>query len=254
MNELKILEQREILGKKSTIYGTVENPLFLAKEIAEWIDYTKTSKGAYNVSAMLAMVGEDEKLVSKILISGQMREMWFLTEDGLYEVLMQSRKPIAKQFKAKVKEILRTIRKTGAYMTPEIIEKVLSDPDTIIALATKIKTLQADVKILRDENSYNYSLIQGLNRKLSLAEMRQILNRVVRKVPKYPERWSELYKQFDMKYHMNVRVRARARNVSVLDYIEEDLQMLPELFDIACKLYESEVDSLVNEIYNLRAV
>ena len=42
--------------------------------------------------------------------------MWFLTEDGLYEVLMQSRKPIAKQFKKKVKEILKQIRKTGGYI------------------------------------------------------------------------------------------------------------------------------------------
>lgn len=41
----------------------------------------------------------------------------YLTEDGLYEVLMQSRKPIAKQFKKKVKEILKLIRKDGGYIT-----------------------------------------------------------------------------------------------------------------------------------------
>lgn len=39
----------------------------------------------------------------------------FLTEDGLYEVLMQSRKPIAKQFKKGVKKILREVRRTGQY-------------------------------------------------------------------------------------------------------------------------------------------
>lgn len=48
---------------------------------------------------MLRTVDEDEKLTSPIHYSGQVREMWFLTEDGLYEVLMQSRKSIAKQFK-----------------------------------------------------------------------------------------------------------------------------------------------------------
>jgi prophage antirepressor-like protein len=47
--------------------------------------------------------------------SGQLRKMWFLTEDGLYEVLMQSRKPIAKEFKRQVKIILKDIRRHGLY-------------------------------------------------------------------------------------------------------------------------------------------
>lgn len=44
------------------------------------------------------------------------QEYWFLTEDGLYEVLMQSRKPKAKEFKKEVKKILKSIRKTGGYI------------------------------------------------------------------------------------------------------------------------------------------
>lgn len=68
---------------------------------------------------MLSAIDDDEKLTSTIYRSGQNREMWFLTEDGVYEVLMQSRKPIAKQFKKQVKAILKQIRKTGHYETPE---------------------------------------------------------------------------------------------------------------------------------------
>lgn len=70
------------------IYGTFENPLFLAKDVAEWIEYTKTSQGYYNVSKMLQTVDEEEKLLSSLVIAGQGREMWFLTEDGLYGVQM----------------------------------------------------------------------------------------------------------------------------------------------------------------------
>mgnify|MGYP003401111636 CR=1 FL=1 len=55
-----------------------------------------------------------------IYASGQNREMWFLTEDGLYEVLMQSRKPIAKEFKKQVKLILKEIRKHGMYAAEEL--------------------------------------------------------------------------------------------------------------------------------------
>ncbi len=65
-----------------------------------------------------------------------------LTENGLYEVLMQSRKPIAKEFKKGIKEILKSIRKHGAYLTPQKIEEVLLSPDTLIKLATNLKEEQ----------------------------------------------------------------------------------------------------------------
>ncbi len=69
----------------------MEEPLFLAQDVANWIEIK-------NASQMLNVVDEDEKLMYTIYISGQKREAWFLTEDGIYEVLMQSRKPIAKQW------------------------------------------------------------------------------------------------------------------------------------------------------------
>lgn len=84
---------------------------------------------------MLNSVDDDEKLIGTIFRSGQNREMWFLTEDGLYEVLMQSRKPIAKEFKKQVKLILKDIRKHGMYAT----EELLDNPDLLIEVATKLK-------------------------------------------------------------------------------------------------------------------
>ena len=101
MSVLQVIEQREILGKQLTMYGDFEDPLFLAKEVAEWIDYAKRSDGSYQVGQMLQTIDDDEKIFTVNNVNG--REMWFLTEDGLYEVLMQSRKPIAKQFKKEVK-------------------------------------------------------------------------------------------------------------------------------------------------------
>lgn len=71
---------------------------------------------------MLGSVDSDEKvkiIVPPNILSGCLRpntEYWFLTEDGLYEVLMQSRKPKAKEFKKEVKKILKSIRKTGGYV------------------------------------------------------------------------------------------------------------------------------------------
>ena len=104
MNNINIIDEREVLGFDFKVYGDVDNPLFLAKDVANWIEHNKPSE-------MILNVDDDEKLKAIISHSGQSREMWFLTEDGLYEVLMQSRKPIAKEFKKKVKEILKELRK-----------------------------------------------------------------------------------------------------------------------------------------------
>ncbi|WP_338631075.1 BRO-N domain-containing protein [Clostridium baratii] len=64
--------------------------MFLAKDVAEWIE----ERDGYTVSRK---VDDDEKVLHTICVAGQNRRAKFLTEDGFYEVLMQSRKPIAKQ-------------------------------------------------------------------------------------------------------------------------------------------------------------
>lgn len=110
MQEVQLVATKNLFGKELRIYGTIEKPLFLAKDIAEMIEHS-------DVSAMIRNVDEHEKVSMtnpNNVCGGQ--NAWFLTEDGLYEVLMQSRKPIAKQFKAQVKAILKEIRLNGGYI------------------------------------------------------------------------------------------------------------------------------------------
>ena len=126
MQIMKIIDEREILGKQFRIFGDFENPLFLAKDVAEWIDYDIS-----NVSKMVNNVDENEKIITRI----NNTSATFLTEDGLYEVLMLSRKPIAKEFKKQIKEILKTIRKNGMYVT----ERLLDNPDLAIQAFKKLK-------------------------------------------------------------------------------------------------------------------
>ena len=146
--ELTVIEEREILGKRFRVYGDFENLLFLAKDVAEWIDYSKKSNGSYDVNSMLRMVDEDEKLMRKIFVSGQNRNMCFLTEDGFYEVCMQSTKPNAKIFKKEVKKILKTIRKTGRY---EEKKKPLTQAELILQQAQWM--VEAESRINNIENN-----------------------------------------------------------------------------------------------------
>lgn len=117
-NEI-ILKEQEVFGKDFIIYGTIDEPLFVASDIADLIGHT-------NVTELLKSVDDDEKLTSTILRAGQSRRVNMLTEDGLYEVLMLSRKPIAKKFKAEIKNILKSIRKNGGYIAGQ---ETLSDEE-----------------------------------------------------------------------------------------------------------------------------
>ena len=117
-NELKIFNEQKVLGQNFRIYGDIDEPLFLAKDVAKMIEHSRASE-------MIKCVDEDEKLMQTILASGQKREMWFLTEYGLYEVLMQSRKPIAKEFKKEVKQILKELRKSGVVITEKATDEAI---------------------------------------------------------------------------------------------------------------------------------
>lgn len=160
MNEIQVLQKTTLLGKELTVYGNAENPLFLAKDVAEWIEYAKTSQDKYDVSRMVGTVDEDEKLVRTIFVSGQNRQVWMLTENGLYEVLMQSRKPIAKQFKKGVKAILKEIRTKGGYMavkaddTPEEImaKAILLANSTIERQKERISVLETEKSLAEEQN------------------------------------------------------------------------------------------------------
>ena len=160
MNELTVIQQQEILGKPFTVYGDFENPLFLAREVAEWIEHS-------NVSMMLQSIDDDEKELHQISTLNNAYSAWFLTEDGVYEVLMQSRKPIAKHFKKEVKAVLKSIRKHGAYMTPETLEQVLLNPDTMIKLCTTLKEEQQKRQKLETEIAMKNQMIAELNPKAS---------------------------------------------------------------------------------------
>lgn len=108
-NALQVLSEQELLGKKFKIYGTYEEPLFLAKDVAEWIGHSQVSK-------MLDAVDDEEKLMGTLFLSGQKRNLWMLKENGVYEVIMQSRKPIAKTVKKQFKAILHSVRVHGGYL------------------------------------------------------------------------------------------------------------------------------------------
>lgn len=105
-----------IMGRSFTIYGSDTEPLVLAKDVAIWIDYAKTSQGYYDVSNMMKLVDDEEKLLRNHFVAGQTRKVWFVKEEGLYELLMLNRTEQGKKFKKEVKKILKQLREDGCYI------------------------------------------------------------------------------------------------------------------------------------------
>ena len=122
---LTVIDSEVICNQQVNVYGTREKPLFLAKDVANWLGHS-------NPSRMLSKIDDDEKITIYAKLSLQNSDITnsyissesdsykannylFLTEFGVYEVLMQSRLPKAKEFKKGVKEILKRIRLTGKY-------------------------------------------------------------------------------------------------------------------------------------------
>lgn len=109
---------------------------FVAKDVCDILEI-KNSRDA------VSRLDDDEKGVVLTDTPGGRQKLQVVNEFGLYNLVLTSRKPEAKEFKRWIThEVIPSIRKHGAYMTPETIEKVLTDPDTIIKLATNLKEEQ----------------------------------------------------------------------------------------------------------------
>lgn len=132
-------------------------PWFVGKDVADILGY-KNQRDA------LAKHVDDEDKNSVAIrdgIQGNPNKV-VINESGLYSLIVASKLPTAKVFKRWVtSEVLPTIRKHGAYMDTDIIEKSLTDPDFLIQLATTLKEekqrrMEAEAKIAADEHKVDF--------------------------------------------------------------------------------------------------
>lgn len=150
MNELRIFKNEQFGELKALEIN--DEPWFLGKDIAQILGYSNPHK------AIRDHIDDEDKRTERIVhpLGGE-QETLFINESGLYSLVLKSNLPKAKPFKRWVtSEVLPTIRKHGAYMVDDVIERTLSDPDYLIQLATtlkeeKAKRQLAEAKILQDK-------------------------------------------------------------------------------------------------------
>ena len=135
-------EIKEIVGtikfdnKFLNVYSSVNEPLFRATDVANIIGY---SEG--NTWKMLEVCEEDEKLNLPMVVAGQKRTVSFITELGLYNVLAQSRKPIARKWRRIIhNEIIRLRKERGLSIMAQFeewdheLDTLYIDPETGILM------------------------------------------------------------------------------------------------------------------------
>lgn len=244
-------------------------PWFVGKDVADKLGYAQTSN-------MMKRI-DTEDFMSSILDGMNMKSI-LINESGLYSAIIGSKLPSAKKFKRWVtSEVLPTIRKTGGYVDQSrsdlFIDTYLpfADETTRTLFKSTLDVINSQNEMIKNKNqeiiekdgkiSYQSNVINGLTKNIKTADMRQILNRIMRNNHgRFEQRWVVLYREFDNKYHMDTKARyenyikknPKSGLKNRLDFIDKCLIMLPELFDVATKLFESDVKELVNEMYILR--
>ena len=155
MNNVKIFENAEFGSIRVTELNG--EAWFVGKDVADVLGYERGTK------AVVDHIDEDDRLMidgttqSQFGIELGQRGGWLINESGIYSLVLSSKLPTAKKFKRWVtSEVLPSIRKHGAYMTPEKLEEALLDPDTLIRLATDLKQerekrIEAQAKIETDK-------------------------------------------------------------------------------------------------------
>ncbi len=136
MNNLQIFDSPDF-GQIRTIQQNGE-PWFVGKDVCEALRYSNSRK------ALADHVKENHKGVTFCDTPGGKQQITIIDEAGLYSLVMRAKTEKAEAFQEWVTgEVLPAIRKHGGYLTPDKIEQALTDPDTIIKLATTLKEERA---------------------------------------------------------------------------------------------------------------
>lgn len=255
-NGIQVFENSDF-GKVRVVERNGE-PWFVAADVCRALDVV-------NSRDAVARLDTDEKN-TVVLTDGTPGnpQKTVVNEPGLYTLILGSRKPEAKAFKRWIThEVIPSIRKTGTYSTRKPDSYMIDDPivraQRWIEEAQERLALQETVNEQRKEIEYKENIIIGFVEDIDLATKRQRINQIIKHNVRggalIAARWEMLYKEFEMKYHVNLKARMESDTYAnikpklknKMDLIDRGMGMTAELFEIACKLFENDVDELKKE-------
>ena len=193
----------------------------------------------------------------------------FLTESGVYKLVFKSHKPNAEAFTDWiVDEVIPTIRKTGGYVNNDdlFISTYLpfADDNTKLLFSTTLQTIRNQNEQLKkkdQEIAYKQEVINGLTDDTPIYKKKDVINRICkRRSGNYANRYKELYKCFRENFHIDLEARCEGYNLkqvkkkdqlSVVKYAEQ-FGYIDDLYSCCAKLYEAEIDEVLDQINEVR--
>lgn len=224
MQELQTFNFEELPVRTLEVNG---EPYFIGKDVADILGYTNSRK------ALSDHVDEEDKLTSRIVTSGQNRNVTIINESGLYSLIFSSKLENAKRFKRWVtSEVLPTLRKTGAYQVP-------SDPMQALRLmfeATEqtkqeIKNVKDDVIDLKenqklDAGDYNF-LTRTINQRVAHIQRLHVITNQKQRSELFRDINSEVKKMTGASSRTNVRQK----------HFDDVIEMIANWFPSQATLY-----------------
>lgn len=250
-------------------------PWFVGKDVAEALGYKKPENAIAN------HVSDEDKTSTLIQGSGSnyKSKTIIINESGLYSLILSSKLESAKAFKHWVTaEVLPTIRKTGGYINQGqedlFIDTYMPFLDenyknlfklNLQALDQQNKTIRKQKVIIETQKQDIKDFQEALDaytKDVPLATKRMLINRLIRfPGTNFGLRWMVLYREFDNVYHMSVKARMNKYNAthtpmckSQMEFIDLHLGMVNELFDLAVKLFKSDYEALIQQMYDAREI
>ena len=172
MEAIKIFENDRF--GEVRVAGTSENPLFCLADVCKIL--------GLRVDAVQSRLTDAPIRIGVTDSIGREQQMNFVNEKNLYKVIMRSDKPQAEPFQDWVcGEVLPSIRKHGAYMTNDTLEKALTSPDFLIQLATNLKEeqqkrIEAERKVTEAAPAVAFTnAVQSANNSCLIGELAKLI-------------------------------------------------------------------------------
>ena len=193
--------------------------------------------------------------------------MNFIPESDVYRLIVRSELKEAEIFeKWLFEEVLPTIRKTGGIVTNEdmFINTYLpfADENTKLMFKNVLEVTRKQNEIIskqQEELIHKEDVIIGLVEDIDLSTKRQRITQIVRHNSKnYQDRYNLLYQEFEKKYHCDLRARLENYNSknkpklkNKMDYIDKIMNKIPQLYEICCKIFENDLESLKKDWFDV---
>lgn len=177
--------------------------------------------------------------------------MYILTYDQGKQVLMRESKFVRKS----VIKYIQALEEKNNFSEKDRLLLKLFSTNPLEVKESYQALLKMETEPLKEEITHQKKVITGLTKGIGEKDKRTIINQVVRHCngQTIGERWNSLYYEFGKVEHCNLKTRVQnyikktGKKINYIDYIEKELKKIDSLFNITCKLYESDVNEIVEQ-------